>query len=173
LINEKKRIEFLQRAEKLGHWFENCCLAALLIGMVFLASSQIFLRNFLGSGFPWADEALRLMVLWLAMLGAVAAARDDRQIAIDVLSRFMKKKLQLLTLAAMNLLTSIVSIILSWHCFVFVSESYSYKDLVLNDLPAWIFQSILPLAFFLLAYRYFIWALRRISIFFTEEDSMQ
>jgi TRAP-type C4-dicarboxylate transport system permease small subunit len=170
LTSETQSTGFLQRADQFGRWVENACLASLLIGMIFLASSQIFLRNFAGSGFPWADEALRLMVLWVAMLGAVAAARDDRQIAIDVLSRFMPVKPQLFTLAAMNLLTSIVSFTLAWYCFDFVSQSYAYEDLVLNDMPAWVFQSILPVAFFLLGYRYLIWTLRRLAAFFSKED---
>ncbi len=159
----------LARAEAAGRWIENISLAALLIAMILLASSQIFLRNFSTGGFPWADEALRLMVLWVAMLGAVAAARDDRQIAIDVLSRFMPEKPRLLTLAAMNALTSAVSFLLAWYCLVFVRESYAYEDVVLTDLPAWVFQAILPLAFGLLGYRYAIWALRRIVALFTTD----
>jgi TRAP-type C4-dicarboxylate transport system permease small subunit len=162
LTSETNTKGFLQRADDFGRAIENSCLAFLLIGMILLASSQIFLRNFTGGGFPWADEALRLMVLWVAMLGAVAAARDDRQIAIDVLSRLMPPKWQLLTLSAMNLLTAIVCSLLAWYCLSFVADSYEYEDLVLSDMPAWVFQSILPLAFFLLAYRYFIWTLRRI-----------
>ena len=157
--------DFLQRADDVGRFLENGCLAVLLIGMILLASSQIFLRNFSDGGFPWADEALRLMVLWVAMLGAVAAARDDRQIAIDVLSRLMPAKWQLLTLSAMNLLTSAVCALLAWYCFQFVADAYEYEDLLLSDMPAWVFQSILPLAFFLLAYRYLVWTLRCIVAF--------
>ena len=159
---------FIQRADHFGRWLENSCLAVLLIGMICLASSQIFLRNFLGGGLPWADEALRLMLLWLALLGAVAAARDDRQIAIDVLSQFLPPRPQAFVLAAMNLLTSFVSFVLAWYSFNFVAEAYRYGDVVLTDMPAWMFQSILPLAFFLLGYRYLIWTVRRVIMFFSD-----
>ena len=161
---------FLQRADQLGRWIENGCLSILLVAMIGLASSQIFLRNFSTGGFPWADEALRLMVLWVALLGAVAAARDDRQIAIDILSRLMPPKPRLLTLAAMNLLTASVSFVLAFYAFNFVFDAYAYEDLLLNDLPAWAFQSILPIAFFLLGYRYLIWTARRLLVFFRNED---
>jgi len=156
----------LDRADQIGRWVENSLLATLLISMIGLASAQIFLRNFSDGGFVWADEALRLMVLWVAMLGAVAAARDDRQIAIDVLSRFMPERPQLFTLAMMNLVTAGVSFVLAWYCFSFVSESYEYEDVVLGDYPAWVFQSILPVAFFLLGYRYVIWFIKRLVAFF-------
>lgn len=158
----------LQTADKLGRFVENTCLSLLLFSMVGLASSQIFLRNFTGAGFSWADEALRLMVLWVAMLGAVAAARDDRQIAIDVLSRFMPEQAKRITLAAMNLFTAFLSGVLAWYCFEFVAESREYEDVVLGDLPAWVFQSIMPAAFFLIAYRYLIWAITRIVQFVQE-----
>ena len=69
-------------------------------------------------------------------------------------------------LAAMNLLTSFVSFVLAWYSFNFVAEAYRYGDVVLTDMPAWMFQSILPLAFFLLGYRYLVWTARRTIIFF-------
>jgi TRAP-type C4-dicarboxylate transport system permease small subunit len=68
-------------------------------------------------------------------------------------------------LSAMNLLTSAVCALLAWYCFQFVADAYEYEDLLLSDMPAWVFQSILPLAFFLLAYRYLVWTLRRIVAF--------
>lgn len=163
----------LATADKAGRFIENLCLSLLLFGMVGLASSQIFLRNITGSGFSWADEALRLMVLWVAMLGAVAAARDDRQIAIDVLSRFMPEQAKRITLAAMNLFTATLSFILAWYCFEFVAESREYEDVVLGDLPAWVFQSVMPLAFGLIGYRYVIWAIKRIVEFFKDLKSGQ
>ena len=36
-------------------------------------------------------------------------------------------------------------------------------DMFLGGLPAWWFQAIIPAAFLLMAYRYFIWFLRRCS----------
>jgi len=164
--NANSSTGFLSKADHFGRVVENACLAVLLFAMITLASSQIFLRNFTGSGFSWADEALRLMVLWVAMLGAVAAARDDRQIAIDVLSRFLPEQARRITLAAMNLFTACLSFILAWYCFRFVVDSYEYEDVLLGDLPAWVFQSILPIAFALIGYRYVIWAARRFIEFF-------
>ena len=65
--------DFFERADRIGRLAETAILVLLLTAMMLLASSQIALRNFFASGFAWADEALRLMVLWLAMIGAVAA----------------------------------------------------------------------------------------------------
>jgi TRAP-type C4-dicarboxylate transport system permease small subunit len=55
-----------------------------------------------------------------------------------------------------------VALTLSWYSWQFVAESRSYGDVLLNDMPAWAFQSILPVAFLLIGYRYIIWFLRRL-----------
>jgi TRAP-type C4-dicarboxylate transport system permease small subunit len=152
--------DFLARAARAGELIENTALAVILSGMILLASGQILLRNFLGGGFPWADEALRLMVLWVAMLGAVAASREDRHISIDILSRFLSERFQIWASALVHAATCGVALVLAWYSWVFVAESFEYKEHLLGDLPAWVFQTILPVAFFLIAYRYFVWLLR-------------
>ncbi len=68
---------------------EDAVLVVILSGMILLAAGQIVLRNFFDIGFIWSDEALRMMVLWLAVAGAVAASRNDKHINIDVLDRFL------------------------------------------------------------------------------------
>ena len=54
-----------------------------------LAVAQIVLREAFSTGFVWADELLKLLVLWLAMVGSVAASRDNRHIRIDALSHIL------------------------------------------------------------------------------------
>lgn len=157
---------FLKSIERAGQLIENSALVIILTGMIVLASVQILLRNAFGGGFAWADEALRLMVLWVAMLGAVAASRDDRHISIDVLARILPEKIKNWAVALVNAFTAAISFTLAWFSWVFVAESRLYEDQLLNDLPAWIFQAILPVAFFLIGYRYSVWFLRRVRDLF-------
>lgn len=155
---------FLNKVERLGRLIENSALVIILSGMILLASVQILLRNAFGGGFAWADEALRLMVLWIAMLGAVVASREDRHISIDVLARILPDVFKRWAVALVNAFTAAVSFTLAWFSWVFVAESRLYEDQLLNDLPAWLFQSILPVAFFLIGYRYSVWCLRRVGV---------
>lgn len=106
---------WLDRADRLGRGIENLLLAGLLLAMLLLAGAQILLRNLGEGGFPWADEALRIMVLWLAMLGAVAASRDNRHIAIDALARLLPARLQALTGAIIAALTATICLLIGWH----------------------------------------------------------
>ncbi len=131
--------------------------------MIGLATLQIVLRNFFDSGLGWADEALRLMLLWLALLGALAATRDDRHIRIDVLSRFVPGRLRDIVAAALDAFAAGVCGVIAWQSYLFVRDARAFEDTVLGDFPAWIAQSILPAAFGLIALRFAMNALVRLS----------
>src|SRR5262245_31260992 len=73
----------------LGRALETALLAILLGGLILFASAQIVLRNFFSIGVGWGDGFVRLAVLWLALLGALAASRDDRHITMAALHRWL------------------------------------------------------------------------------------
>lgn len=133
---------------------ESALLTVLLSSLILLASTQILLRNVFSTGLVWGDGLIRLMILWLALIGAVAASRENKQIKIDVLTRSLSKPLQRVAALTTDIFTAIITGMLAWHSWRFVQESRSYGDLLLDDWPAWIFQLILPAGFFLICYRY-------------------
>jgi len=152
----------LDLAERIGRTVENAFLLILLTAMLALGASQIVLRNFLSGGLAWGDEALRIMVLWLALIGAVAASRDDRHISIDVASRVLPPRARGLVAAVVNLFTAGVCAVLAWYAWEFVADSREFEDQLLGGLPAWWFQLVMPVAFLLIAYRYLLWCARRL-----------
>lgn len=151
---------WLLRAERLGRWFENAMLCLLLTGLVLVASAQILLRDVFSVGLSWADGAIRLAVLWLALLGAVAAGRDRKHIAVNVADRVLPKAWRRPARALACAFTAVVAGTLTWYSWVFVRDAHEFGDTLLNGVPAWIFESILPLAFALLTYRYALNAVR-------------
>jgi TRAP-type C4-dicarboxylate transport system permease small subunit len=148
-------------ADKAGRFLENLLLTLLLGGMTLLACTQIFLRDFGFGSLLWGDEAVRLMVLWIAMIAGVAAAREDRHISIDVLSRFLPDKLRALTTILVDLFTAGVCGLFAWHSGRFVMGSYEFGDTLMKNKPAWMLQIILPIGFGLMAYRHLVLALKR------------
>jgi len=166
VTDESRQPGILARADQAGQFIENATLVAVLTAMILLAAAQIVLRNFFDSGFSWADEALRLMVLWVAMLGAVAASRENRHIAIDVLSRVLPPGPKAWATIVVHVFTSAVAFVIAWYSWEFVAESREYQDLLLDDLPAWWFQAILPVGFLLIGYRYAIWCARGVRNLF-------
>jgi len=153
----------LEKADKLGRLLENALLSMLLFGMIGLGTLQILLRWGGAGSFFWGGEAIRLMVLWIAMVAGVAAAREDRHISIDVLSRFLSKRGQDLAAIVVDLFTATLCFALAWYSSIMVGFAIEDAEVLLGGLPAWWFQSILPIAFLLMAYRYVIWFFRHLS----------
>ncbi|MCC7258836.1 MAG: TRAP transporter small permease [Gammaproteobacteria bacterium] len=149
------RIGLVGRAERFGRWVENVLLALALAAMVALAAAQIALRNFGGAGLVWADEALRLLVLWVTMLGAVAASRDQRHVSIDALSRYLPHRWLRGIGRLLDVFVAAVCFVLAWYSWQFVADALAADDRVLGGaVPAWSVQLILPVAFALVGYRY-------------------
>lgn len=159
----------VRRLEAFARLAENSLLVAILTGIIVLASGQILLRNVFNTGFVWSDELLRLMVLWLTMVGAMTASRDNKHIKIDVLSRILPAKLQLLSQALTALFASLICVIITWHAFRFVAGSREFGETLLENLPAWYFQAILPFGFGLIAFRYSILSIRTIIALFEQK----
>jgi len=145
---------FLGRLERFGRLAEDAVLVLILSGMILLATGQIVLRNFFDIGFIWSDEALRLMVLWIAVAGAVAASRSDKHINIAVLDRFLPGRLRTLKDVVIHGFTASISGVVAWHSLLFVRMSHEFGDVLLGAIPAWLLQAVLPVGFALIAWRY-------------------
>jgi TRAP-type C4-dicarboxylate transport system permease small subunit len=146
------------------HQFEDGLLTTLLGAMIILASLQILLRNVFEISLVWADPMLRIMVLWLALIGALVASRENKHITIDVLTRLMSEKARHITHVFTSLFTTVVTGIIAFHATRFVAMEYETQNLALG-IPAWIFESIIPVAFALIATRYLIHFIQNILVF--------
>lgn len=153
---------FLKKLDRFGRWCEDALLVGLLTFMIGLATLQIVQRNLFASGWVWSDELLRILVLWLGLFGAVAASRDDRHINIDILSHFLPTGLQRYLRLAIDLFTSLICGLLAWYGSSFVLLEREFGSVLLGNLPAWIFESVIPLAFGLIAYRYLVYFFSRL-----------
>lgn len=158
-MSESQRASWLERAEEWGRTLENVLLVVALAALIVIAGAQILLRNVFSIGIVWADGATRLIVLWLALLGAMAASRDNRHIAINVVDRFLPYALRRAAFVLRHLFTSAICAVLAWYSWVFVRDSREFGDTLLGDWPAWWFQIVMPIAFGLIAYRYLLRAL--------------
>jgi len=137
---------------------EDAMLVLFLAMMIGLAGWQIVARNLFDTAVIWGDPLLRVLVLWVGFLGAVAAARDDRQINVDVVSRFAgepwRSRIRVLT----DLFTAAVSGFLCWHAVRFIRDAAEYGETAFGAVPLWLTASVLPLAFGLFCLRYLMLA---------------
>ena len=138
---------------RLLHQVENSALWIALATMLALALLQIVLRNFFDTGLLWIESFLRILVLWLAMLGAMIGTRERNHIRIDILSRFASMR-------AKAWLSKINALFASMICLVAVYASirlviFEYQDglTAFAWVPVWFCQLILPVGFLVMFLR--------------------
>jgi len=150
----------LSRLHQLALRLEDGLLVLMLTAMILLAGIQIVLRNLWDSGLAWGDPSLRVLVLWITMLGAMAATRDQHHIRIDLLPRFLPPRGRSAAQRITDLFAALVCGLLAWHSGRFVWLEYQDGIVLFGAIPAWVCELAMPLGFGLMALRF---ALRAIS----------
>lgn len=153
-------IKRLKKIEEAVARIETILAIGALGVMVLVGFTQIVLRIFFSMGFLWADELLRQLVLWVGFLGASLATRHDEHIDVDVFTRLLPKKGQLVSGLLSHLIGGMVCIFLGDAAVGFVRSEYELGEVLRSlHLPFWILQIILPFAFFTISFRFFLGAL--------------
>lgn len=142
------------RAERIGTAIENALLVLLLSVMMVLAVGQIVLRIVFSSGFVWADELLKILVLWIALVASVAASRSRRHLRIDILNQFVPQRYARFPGVVVDAFAAAICGLITWHSVQYVLLTLEFGDTVLLNTPAWVAQGILPLAFALMTWRF-------------------
>lgn len=136
--------------------FEESLLVIILLCTIIFAVIQILLRNFLHSGIPWGDSLVRILVLWLGLIGAMIASRNHRHIRIDILSRHLNPINQIRLRRFTDIITSSVCFIVAWYAYVFVTIEFEDGMIAFEEVPVWVTEVIIPFAFFTMAVRYLL-----------------
>lgn len=133
---------------------EDGMLVFMLAAMIVLAGMQIILRNAFQMGFTETDSLLRVLVLWVGMIGAVVATRERRHIAIDVLTRYLSDKSNHYVEVIINLFVVAVCGLLATHSMRMLLVDYAEGTIAFSKVPTWLLESILPIAFTIITLRY-------------------
>jgi TRAP-type C4-dicarboxylate transport system permease small subunit len=126
------------------------------MSMLGLAITQIILRNVFDSGFLWAESFLRILVLWVAMLGAMVATRENNHINIDAVSRYVPARSQTGLLVVTRIFAAIVCGTVAWYSIELVQIEYEDQTIAFAKVPTWACQVILPFGFAVMAIRFAI-----------------
>lgn len=136
------------------HRLEDSLLVGLLSLLIILASAQIFMRNVLDTGIVWIDPLLRVMVLWLSLIGAAVAARELKHIQIDVLTRLLNPRVMVIVGILVNLFSATVCLVIAWSGASWIMLDYEDQITGILDLPAWILEIIIPVSFGVIGLRF-------------------
>jgi TRAP-type C4-dicarboxylate transport system permease small subunit len=152
----------LQRLLKVLTRIEDGLLVALLGVMIIMSAGQILLRNVFDSGFSNVEPFVRMLVLWVAMAGAIVASRQDKHINIDIASRFMPVALHHRVRSVIHFLSAVICLVIAVTSMQFVIAEYSAGSVVFAKIPAWMAQSIIPLGFGMIGLHYLVLSLLEI-----------
>ncbi|GIX37972.1 MAG: hypothetical protein KatS3mg127_1211 [Silanimonas sp.] len=135
------------------HRLEDGLLALAALLLLLLALAQIVLRAGFDAGWSWAEPVSRAGVLWLAMLGALGAARQQRHIAIDALPRLLPAPWRRLVHALSTLAAAAVCAWAAWVGAGLVAAEREFPLVFALGIPSWVPMLVLPAGFGLLALR--------------------
>lgn len=136
------------------HRIEDTVLVLLLLAMIVLAGVDILARTLFGGGIVWVQPLLRVMVLWLGLLGALLATRSREHIAIDLINRLAGHHTRRWLAVLTSVFAAFICLLLAWHAQAFVRFAFEFGDMAFARVPAWPLQLVIPLSFTLMGVRF-------------------
>ncbi|MEZ5559865.1 MAG: TRAP transporter small permease [Pseudomonadales bacterium] len=146
----------LDSALSLLRRLESAILAALLALMILVAAYQMAARNLFDTGLLWGDGLVRVLVLWVTLLGAMVASRNDEHIRMDLVTRFLDKHWQRLLRRLTSLFTAVICGLFAYHSCRFVVLDYQDGITAFASVPAWACEAIMPLGAGVMCLRYLL-----------------
>jgi|TARA_B110000003_G_scaffold67886_1_gene68861 TRAP-type C4-dicarboxylate transport system permease small subunit len=144
----------LKKIKHIGIAIEDILIVSFIGGIIGLSVIQIFMRLAFNSGLMWADELIKLFVLWATLIAAISASRQNKHLKIDLISKMINTKHALLLETFTGLVTCTICWVIAWNAFRYVGLTFDFDEKVLIDTSAWVVYSIVPVAFSLMGYRY-------------------
>lgn len=131
------------------------CFSLLLL----LALSQIIARNIFDAGFIWADDAIKVLVLWVAMLGALYATKQAKHINIDIASKFLPKNAEQWLKRSLYLCTSVICLTAAYFSWQFILLEIEDPLVAFLNVPTWVCELIIPVVFLGMSVRFILFAI--------------
>ena len=155
-MNEHQNISFSKRTQIILHRVEDAVLVGLLLLMIGMSVTQIFLRNLFEAGIVWSDVMVRILVLWVGLIGAMVASRQDNHITIDILDRYLPERGKVYANFVVKLFTALICTIAAYYSLLFVQMEFADGGMAFAQVPSWLCEAIIPFAFTVIALRYFL-----------------
>ena len=144
----------LARINALISRLEDSLLIGLVASLLLLAVAQIILRNAFGQGILWAEPAMRIAVLWIGMVGGMVACREGGHIKINLFEVYFRGRARRVLASLAHLGACLTCATLAYASWLFVGYERMDGMTTFLNLPAWWFESILPVGFAVMALRF-------------------
>ena len=133
--------------------FENALASLALLAMVALPLLEIAVRRVFGVGVPASGPIVQHLTLWVGFLGAAIAARDGKLLALATgtfIRHDLARRIAGIVAAAV---AACASLVLAWGGAAMVAAEREAQTTIGAGIPTWLAQSVLPVAFAIIALR--------------------
>ena len=145
-----------RRVQSFLYRVEDSLLVLLVLMIIGMAVTQIVMRNLFNTGIVWGDIMVRILVLWIGMVGAMVASRKGEHINIDILSRYLPHHFKKIVNSLVEFTTFIVCTAAAYYSVKFVLGEFEYGGTAFAGVPYWLCEAIIPIAFSVIALRYLL-----------------
>jgi len=157
----------LKRLDNTIARLERWLVVALLGLMVLFTFTQVVLRglythgnlqwaNALMGHLAWSEPMVRLFVLWIVFLGASLITGEDKHIKIDLLSSLLPSRWLALFNLVLSAACALICAVMFTVCLDYIRAEMQFGGAMFLGVPYWVGQSILPVGFFLLLFRFVV-----------------
>jgi TRAP-type C4-dicarboxylate transport system permease small subunit len=136
------------------------CLVVLMVSLGFL---QILFRNLISIGIVWVDPLVRHLVLWIALLGASIATKENKHISIDILSGYLPPPLHRTVRGGVQLFSALICLLLVHPAIRFLQIDYQAGKTLALGIPMWVSQAIMPVMMLVLGIRFILQGTRNLA----------
>lgn len=147
-------INFLKGLHEKLLQIETIFLVLTFLIILSIAVVQIILRNFFDTGIMWADTFLRITVLWIGMLGALFASRNNNHINMNLGLKYLSGNSLRYVKAIVHLFTALICFVVAWYGVNLVLMEYEDAGIAFASIPIWVTVSIIPVGFTIMGLRY-------------------
>jgi len=122
--------------------------------MLGIAFFQVVMRNIYDVGYIWADIMVRVLVLWVGLLGATVATSEGRHLSIDVVTKFLPARLTKIIHVVTWSFALTVCALLARASFGYIEMQKLSNEPAIFGIPVHITEIIIPIAFVLISFHF-------------------
>jgi TRAP-type transport system small permease protein len=124
----------------------NWLVASALLVLVGITNYGVFMRYVMGQPVHWGEEMSALLLIWIVMVGAIAAERDGQHLTIsvftDILPEGVRRGLEL----AVTLASAVLLFYLAWLGWQ-LAMSTQFRVTAILRIPQMYLNLALPVGF--------------------------
>ncbi|MBI2519245.1 MAG: TRAP transporter small permease [Bdellovibrio sp.] len=130
-----------------------------MVAITVLVVTDIFSREVLSVSIVWAQKAALYLMIWAGFIGSGLATSKGAHLRPEIGDKLWPSKFQATFHRIRHFVTAIFCSFACYYGIGYLSESYEMGDTnPVLMLPMWIAQTVIPVTFFLNAFKNFIFA---------------